>query len=233
MGLFNRKKDKNLPIISESTELMEVQKQEEPMQEETSETVKPETELQKNETIILGVNRELVTKLKDKVEKVKAQRTELADKYKELVEHVKVLDGKFDALKIELVKPFMDDARKELNDVINTYKSRISKNEEELIKISKAQEEFEYVSSFQDYYQLIKLCIYMMTHAENSNTPLIKLILNTIHSLASDMVRNNFWNSGKDAIITSLLNLKTYWRMKDNKIEELIGNEVKALENLR
>lgn len=233
MGLF-RKKEKKIP--EESTAIMEI-----PEEEKTPSEVElagqeeiPETPaLKESERIILGINKELVNKLKDRVEKVRAQKDQLTATYKEVLERVKALDDKFETIKKDVTSEFLNEARKELQEVINTYKTRVSKAEDEVLKLSKTQEEFEFVSSFQDYYQLIKLCIYMITHTEASNQLMIKSLLSTIHSLAADMARNNFWTAGKDAILTSLLNLKTYWRSKDSKIEELIGNEVNALENLR
>ncbi len=197
--------------------------------------------------LVIGVNPELINNVKDKVKVLKESRDELSKKYDELIKKVSVVEGKceaisdaFDGFKKSLMNEFLSEARKELrkelksiNDSINNNHSRILKVEDELIKINKARDDFEFTSSFQDYYQLIKFCIYFLTTIEPSNHSLITSLLQTIHSLIDDMRRNGFWSSGRDAIITSLINLKSYWRSKDERVESLISAEIDALEKLR
>jgi len=197
--------------------------------------------------LIIGINPQLVNKVKNKVKKLKEEKEILRSDYHELIKKMSAVEGKtnaidstFKSFRKDLMTGFMEEARKTLkkemkgtNDSIANNHSRVMKLENEVLKLSKTHDEFEFVSSFQDYYQLIKLCIYMITNAEPEQQTIIMLVLQTIHSLVDDMRRNGFWDAGKDAIITSLLNLKTYWRSKDERIENLIGAEVDALETLR
>ncbi len=196
---------------------------------------------------LIGVNPELVNSVKLKVKQLKDERDILKKDYDELIKRMSVVEGKCDAIndtfknfKSDLMKDFLEEARKVLNkelkiqtDANNNNHKRIMKIEDELIKINKAHDDLEFISSFQDYYQLVKLCIYMITNASPSNHEFIALLLQTIHSMVDDMRRNNFWSTGRDAIITSLLNLKTFWRSRDSKVEGLIGAEIDALESLR
>ncbi len=187
--------------------------------------------------MIVGVSPELVNEVKAKVKKLKEEKEMLRKDYYELMDRMSIIEGKCDALegtfknfRGELKKVFLEDARSALEKEGGEIHSKLVKLEGEVNKIKKTHDDFEYVSSFQDYYQLIKLCIYLITNASPNDYNLIKIIIGTIHSLINDMKRNNFWETGKDAIITSLLNLKSYWRSHDEKIAELIGNEINALQ---
>ncbi len=207
----------------------------------------PIIEKEEPKKILIGVNPELVNKVKDKVKRLKDEKSDLAKKYDELTDKMSAVEAKceviektFTNFKEALSKEFMIEAKKSLtkemksvNDSISNNHNRTMKNENELSKIGKELEEQAYYSSFQDYYQLIKLCIYLMTNAEPDHQDLVTLILQTVRSLVDDMRRNGFWETGRDAIITSLLNLKTYWRARDERVEAMIGLEVEALEKLR
>jgi len=187
--------------------------------------------------MIIGVSPELVDEVKMKVKKLKDEKELLRKDYHELMNRMSLIEGKCDALegtfknfRADLKKSFMEDARQALKKEVGDVHSKLIKLETGLNSLKKTHDDFEYVSSFQDYYQLIKLCIYLITNASPNDYNLIKIIIGTIHSLINDMKRNNFWETGKDAIITSLLNLKSYWRSHDEKIAELIGNEINALQ---
>jgi len=197
--------------------------------------------------IIIGVNPELVNRVREKVSKLKDEKGALQKDYNELIQRMSMVEGKCDAIdatfkqfKNDLMNEFMEEARKnlkkemkKLNDSISNNHSRIINTEEDLLKLTNDIKESEQMSLFQQYYQLIRFCIYMITNIDANNYPLIGLLLKTIHSLADDMRRNGFWESSSEAIITSMLNLKTYWRSRDERVESLIGAEVEALEQLR
>jgi len=197
--------------------------------------------------LVIGVNQELVDKVRLKVAKLKDEKEALKQSYDDLIKRMAMIEGKCDAIdatfknfKDDLKTGFMDEARKELkkemNSLIDAVKSnhtRTIKNEDEIMKLVKNQADAEFISSFQDNYQSIKLCIYMITNADPANHQLIIIMLQTIHSVVDDMRRNGYWDAGRDAVLTSLLNLKTYWRGRDERIENLIGAEIDALENLR
>lgn len=205
------------------------------------------TQEEPSNKLVIGVNPELVDKVRIKVSKLREEKEILRKDYFELMKKMETVQSKCDVIestfknfRTEMINEFMQEARKELkkeikslNDSISNNHSRILKQENELIKLNKSVDEQEFANSFQDYYQLIKFCIYIMSNTEAENQDFIIIILQTVHSLIDDMRRNKFWDAGKDAVITSLLNLKTYWRSKDERIEQLIGSEIDALEKMR
>ncbi|MFA5406640.1 MAG: hypothetical protein WC307_04765 [Candidatus Nanoarchaeia archaeon] len=203
-----------------------------------------------NETVnkmIIGINPELVSKVRDKVTKLKEEKEYLKHSYDDLIKRMAMVEGKCDAIdstfknfKDDLMSNFLVEARKELkkelgsvNESIKANQTRATRNEDELMKLIKKLSDAEFVSSFQDDYQSIKLCIYMITNSDPSNHSLIVILLQTIHSVIDEMRRNGYWTVGREAVLTSLLNLKTYWRGRDERVEALIGSEIDALENLR
>ncbi|MBD3312440.1 hypothetical protein GF352_03245 [archaeon] len=218
MGLFGRKKKKEEEIEEEEVEKM-----------------------------VLGVNPELINKVKEKVRDIHTEKESLRESYEELIQRISAVEAKSNAIestfnnfKEELMTDFMEQAKqelvretKELKETISLNRSRMTKIDDELIKLSKEQEELEYMSSFQDDYQLIKFCIYLITNLDSNSQSIIMSILNTIHTICEEMISKGFWETGKDAIITSLYNLKSYWRAKDERVENLINNEIEALKILR
>jgi len=208
---------------------------------------KQEKKLEPSNKMILGVNPELVNQVKSKVKGLKDEKSVLQKSYNELVMRMSQVEGKCDAIestfkqfKDDLMTDFIEEARKALkkemkrqDDSISGNHSRVIKLEDELLKLEKSIQESSYMSSFQQYYQLIRFCIYLLTNTQPGNYPMMSLILQTIHSLADDMRRNGYWETGREAIITSILNLKSYWRSRDERAESLIGAEVDALENMR
>ncbi len=227
-----------------------------PLPEESKKLKKPKKmkPKMKPRKIVMGVAPALMQDVKARVRAIKAERDELRmrseeleDKYEDALNRLGVVEGKckavensFNSFKDDLMTDFMEEARKVLKkemklqgDAVTATYRRVLRIEDDLMNINKDFDDLKFTTSFSDYYHLIKCLIFFMTNCESSDHRLITISLQTIRSIISDMRANGYWKSGKDAIITSLLNLKAYWRSKDERVENLIGVEVDALESLR
>lgn len=203
---------------------------------------------------LVGIAPELMRDVKAKVKGIRDERDrlrkafeDLDDKYEDAISRMGVVEGKCKAIEASfknfkdyLMGDFMNEARallkKEMSlqsNAISANNNRILRIEDDFIKISKEQDDSKFLGSFNDYYQSIKAKIFFITNCEPTDHRLITIALQTIRSIVDDMRVNGYWETGRDAIVTSLLNLKTYWRSKDQRIENLIGVEIDALENLR
>ena len=246
MGLFGKKKEEepekiivgvNPELVNEvKSKVSKIKKEKEALNNENQKLI---TRLSKLESDT-EVRKQQLNSLRSEDEAQESEDDELNKRLIRVEASCEAVKASFNNLKDELMTNFLSQAREELKKEVSKHSESVNNNHKELMKLSdeliklgKEIDEKEFVSSFQDYYQLIKLCIFLITNAEAEDHGFIRLVLQTIHSLVDDMQVNGFWEAGEDAIITSLLNLKSYWRSKNQQIEELIGLEVDSLKNMR
>ncbi len=246
MRLFRRKKKSEEPIVDKPA-FSEI-KEKPPL------PAQPKAPKKKPSKKFVGIGPAIMQEVKSKVSEIKKERDllkktieELEDKYEDALNRLGVIEGKcnaiesaFKSFKDDLMSDFLGEARaalkKEMSiqtDAISANNSKILRLEDDLIKLTKEIDDQKYLSVFNDYYQQVKGLIFLITNCEPTDHRLITLALQTIRSIVDDMRINGYWETGRDAIITSLLNLKSYWRGKDERIENLIGVEINALESLR
>jgi chromosome segregation ATPase len=203
--------------------------------------------LSKDEKVIIGINPDLIKQVKNKVKKIHEEKEVLRKDYKELSKKMgeveqkyQDIQSKFNKFKKELTKDFMKEAKKVLEKDKDNIHQTVLDNQEKLNElinqlsiISRRQEDTDYVTPFQDYYQSIKLCMYLITNLDARDASLIYKLLRTIHSVSKEMISHGYWEASSDAVITSLVNLMNYWQSKDDRVAGLIRNEIHALKRLR
>ena len=193
--------------------------------------------------VVLGISPELVDQVRYKVKKLKEERDALKKEYYELIKRVGIVEGKIEGFasslenfKKEIMESIVEKSKELITKEIRAEVGALKENEtlirkvkDEVSKLMKAQSDLEFTSSFQDYYQLIKLCIFIITNAEEGDKNLIKTLMKTIRMLVNDMKKNGFFEPAKNAIMVSLSNLKTYWDSKNEEIGMLIASEIDQL----
>ncbi len=195
--------------------------------------------------VIIGISPELVDQVRYKVKKLKEERDTLKKEYYDLMKRLAVIEGKIEAFsstienfKEEILDSVMAKSKEIIRKEINTELGDIKTNEnllnkikDEVSKLMKSYSDLEYNFSFQDYYQLIKLCIFLITNS-NEDKNLIEAVMKTIKALIIDMNKNGFYKPAKEAIMISLSNLKTYWDSKNKEIGMIIQREIDEIKEV-
>lgn len=181
-----------------------------------------------------------------KVSGLKEEKAVLDDKVDELGARVATAEAKCDTVeesfkmfKGDLKSSFLEEARGMLKELIRSTETslastnnRLMRIESDLINIKDEINDLKFMTTFNDHIQQVNLCVSIMRNADSRDHALITLLLQTIHSLVDEMRQQGLWQAGKDAVITSLLRLKSYWRTKDERIEGLVGMEINVLESI-
>lgn len=241
MGLFSRRKEEVLlPTLSS----LELEKE-----EVAPVSVKPEAEPQ-----IIGLSEKLVNKIETSIEKNKKEKAQLKEekrvlesKHEKTIARLSEVEGRcdeiskaFQSFKEDLGKDFLTEARKtllkdadEIRETINTLRNRMIRMEDRLIDVNSDLKEIRVSYKFHDLYQSIKLLIYMIAGFDVGDHKIVTSLVQAINSIALEMRDEGYWESAKDAVITSLLEVKNSWRDKDPRITKIIDLGLEELKGLK